>query len=181
MKKLQRFLPGVLIFAVLAASMLGGAVYGKYIYSQQLDGKVTISANLGSVDIWESKANRKTDGSYSLDTSQQVKQNSYDLLPGLDVPKDPYVVVDKASAIPVYVFVEVVNKLGGSAVGYEIDTKNWIKISASENNGANGGTVYVYTGGGAAAKASGKTAFFRLSAGTLLLFFGSPVRTSSQR
>ena len=153
MKKLQKWLPGFLIFAVLLVSMLGGAAFGKYIYSEKLGGKVTITANLGSIDIWESKAIRDQSGAYTLDESQRVKKNSYDLLPGLDIPKDPYVAVDKASAIPVYVFVEVVSKLGGSAVSFEVDTENWIKISASENNGVHGGTVYVYTGGGATAKA----------------------------
>lgn len=154
MKKLQKWLPGFLIFAVLLVSMLGGAAFGKYIYSEKLGGKVTITANLGSIDIWESEANRKDDGSYSLDQSNPVKSNSYDLLPGLDIPKDPYVAVDKASAIPVYVFVEVCTNLTNDAITFDIDAANWSLLEKNGNpiKGKNDGKVYVYIVDGQAAQ-----------------------------
>ena len=156
MKKLQKWLPGFLIFAVLLVSMLGGAAFGKYIYSEKLGGKVTITANLGTITLLEHEAIRDPKlGSYSLGT-KEVTSNTYTIIPGLDIPKDPFVTVDKASPIPVYVFVEVVSALNGSAVSYEVDeyhaTKNpngkWIKIGGDGYEGKNGGTVYIYTGGG---------------------------------
>ena len=155
MKKLQKWLPGFLIFAVLLASLAGGAAYAKYVTQKQFDGSVTIKAELGTITLQEHTANRKEDGSYELLTSTTDK-NEYIIIPGLDIPKDPYVAVDKASAIPVYVFVEVVSALNGSAVSYEVDeyhaTKNpngkWIKIGGDGYEGKNGGTVYIYTGGG---------------------------------
>lgn len=147
MKKLQKYLPGLLMFAVLLASLAGGAAYAKYVTQKQFDGSVTIKAELGTITLQEHTANRKEDGSYELLTTTTDK-NEYIIIPGLDVPKDPFVTVQRASSIPVYVFVEVVGALDSSAVSFEIDDANWKKISASENNGKHGGTVYVYTGGG---------------------------------
>lgn len=149
MKKLQKWLPGFLIFAVLLVSMLGGAAFGKYIYSEKLGGKVTITANLGTITLLEHEAIRDPKlGSYSLGT-KEVTSNTYTIIPGLDIPKDPFVTVDKASPIPVYVFVEVVSALDGSAVSFEIDDANWkrLEIGGVPYQGANKGWVYYYTGG----------------------------------
>ena len=151
MKRLQKWLPGLLIFAVLLTSMLGGAAYAKYTTQLHASGSVNINANLGTINILESKANRNGDGSYTLDTNNPVTSNSYLLLPGLDIPKDPYVTA-VVNAIPVYIFVEIVSSLDGSAVSYEIDDENWMKISDVPNNGKHGGTVFVYIGDGNTAK-----------------------------
>lgn len=163
MKRLQKWLPGLLMLTVLLASLAGGAAYAKYVTDKQLSGSVTIKAELGTITLQEHNVVRNADGSYSLigvdedgncsaDEHTHSNGNSYIIIPGLDIPKDPYVTAT-VNAIPVYIFVEVVSKLDGSAVKFEIDSTNWVKISADDNNGKNGGTVYVYTGGEATAKA----------------------------
>lgn len=154
MEKLRKWLPSLLIFAVLLASVAAGAAFGKYIYSEKLGGKVTITANLGSIDIWESKAIRDQSGAYTLDESQRVKKNSYDLLPGLDIPKDPYVTIKNKSSIPVYVFVEVCTNLTNDAITFDIDAANWSLLEKNGNpiKGKNDGKVYVYIVDGQAAQ-----------------------------
>lgn len=158
MKRLQKWLPGLLIFVVLLASLAGGAAYAKYVTDKQLSGSVTIKAELGTITLQEHNVVRNADGSYSLigvdedgncsaEEHTHSSGNSYIIIPGLDIPKDPFVTVDKKSPIPVYVFVEILETLPNEAIDWKIDDTNWIKISASENNGAHGGTVYVYTGG----------------------------------
>lgn len=159
MEKLRKWLPSLLIFAVLLASLAGGAVYAKYVTQKQFDGSVIITANLGTITLLEHKAERNADGSYRL-LETTTDKNEYIIIPGLDIPKDPFVTVDKQSPIPVYVFVEVVSKLDGSAVSCEVDeyhatinpSGKWIKIGGDSYKGKNGGTVYVYTGGGAVPK-----------------------------
>lgn len=148
MKRLQKYLPGLLIFAVLLASLAGGAAYAKYVTQKQFNGAVTITAELGTITLQEHTANRKEDGSYELLTTTTDK-NEYIIIPGLDVPKDPFVTVQRASSIPVYVFVEVVSALDSSAVSFEIDDANWkrLEIDGVPYQGANKGWVYYYTGG----------------------------------
>jgi len=147
MKKLQKWLPGLLIFAVLLASLAGGAAYGKYIFNKNFNGTVTIQANLGSITVLEHTATRMIDGSYKL-LDSTTNKNSYIIIPGLDIPKDPYVVVNKTSSIPVYVFIEVTDTIqpaDKSVITYQVDTKNWKELNGVA--GKNGGKVYVYATG----------------------------------
>lgn len=151
MKKLQKWLPGFLIFAVLLASLAGGAAYAKYVTQKQFDGSVTIKAELGTITLQEHTANRKEDGSYELLTSTTDK-NEYIIIPGLDIPKDPFVTVTRTSPIPVYVFIEVVDTIESenkNVITYTADPANWLKVDGV--TGKNGGMVYVYTTNGSAA------------------------------
>lgn len=167
----------LLMVAVLLISLAAGAAYAKYVTQEKLEGTVTITANLGTITLQEHLAVRQTDGSYVLtntllpiaddpetDDDEAKLGNTYTLLPGLDVPKDPHIVITNKTPIACYVYVEVVSKLDGSALTYEVDVYNgdaddaeynpggkWIKLSGVI--GKNGGTVYVYTGGTSEAKA----------------------------
>ena len=68
----------------------------------------------------------------SLDTTKEVLANTYDLLvPGMTVPKDPYVTVNKGS-VDCYVVVEVVNDNAGVVSNVAFDTKNWTKLEGEE-------------------------------------------------
>lgn len=144
----KKWLPVMLILALLCG--LIGSTYAKYVKQQTLEGTVTIKANLGKIELREHKAVRQEDGSYTLDKNSEVVANSYILLPGLDIPKDPFVRITDKTPIEAYVFVEVVSGLAGSAVTFEVDVYdadsnpngNWIKLSGV--TGKNGGTVYVY-------------------------------------
>lgn len=149
----KRAASGLLILVVLLASVAGGAAYAKYVTDVKLNqNKVTINASLGTIELIEHKAVRLVNGDYDLldDTAyavgteqhQHVTANAYILLPGLDIPKDPFVRITGKTTIEAYVFVEVVGELDDdSGITYSL-TADWTKL---ENvTGAHDGTVYVY-------------------------------------
>lgn len=86
----------------------------------------------------------KGNGDYDLG-STEVTENNYDkLLPGVDVPKDPFVRVKELKE-DAYVFIEVVNGLKGG-LGATVDTENWMPAVDAEGNALEGknGVIYVY-------------------------------------
>lgn len=140
MKKKFGMATGLLMIAVLLVSMAIGAAYAKYVTQKTLEDTLTITADIGTIKLLEHKAVRNADGSYYL-TSETVAANSYVLIPGLDIPKDPYVVITKPDTLPVYVYVEVVDGLGtGSGITYAL-TGDWTDLGIT---GPNGGRVYAY-------------------------------------
>lgn len=155
----------LLMAAVLLISLAAGAAYAKYVTQWEKNGTVTITANLGTITLQEHLYTRNADGSYSktgtllpmadnpetTDKDESALGNEYILLPGLDIPKDPHIVITNKTPIACYVYVEVVNALADSALEFTVDTNNWKELT--EVTGKNNGTVYVYTGGTSEAKA----------------------------
>lgn len=133
--------------AVLGAALLIGGLYAKYIRSVKLSGNVTFSASLADEFILaEHKTVRQPDGGYVTE-AETVSKNDYLLMPGVDIPKDPYIIIGNKSSIPAYLFIEAVGT-NPDAVKYEIDSGIWKSLGIK---GAHGGDVYVYTGGGSSA------------------------------
>ncbi|MBR4881428.1 MAG: hypothetical protein IKU19_05805 [Clostridia bacterium] len=118
-------------------------VFAKYVQKDTLTGTANISAKLGNIELLESKAIKNDDGSYTLDVNDPVTSNEYSVvLPGYDIPKDPYVKITNKSSIPAYVYVEVVDtNLEAAKITYEI-ASNWKLIEGV--TGQNGGDLYVY-------------------------------------
>lgn len=153
----------LMVAAVFAVLLIGGLVSftrAKYVTVINLQGKVTVTARLAdSVEVLEHKAVPQGDGSYVLKNGAKISEsetlpnetvtlNQYDLLPGLDIPKDPFIRIKGKTPIEAYLFVEVVDKMSTIEIGeqktspltYQLSS-NWMKLDVS---GANGGTVYVY-------------------------------------
>ena len=147
------------VTVLLIASLIGGAV-GKYITTVSVPGKVTFIASLAEeVLLQEHKAIRNPDGSYSLTDEIAAadlngNSNVYELLPGLDIPKDPHIRVIGKTSIDAYLFVEVVEKgdvaLAEKVITYTVDSNYWLKLN--DVTGKNGGTVYVHAEDGTAKK-----------------------------
>ena len=80
-----------LLLAVLfCLSAVTFVAVAKYIKDIPFTGNVTFKADLAETfTLTESEAKPNTDGTYSLDTSKSVESNTYVLMPGVDVPKDP--------------------------------------------------------------------------------------------
>lgn len=150
----KKWLPGVLILALLCS--LIGSTYAKYVKQQTLENTVTIKANLGKIELLEHEAVRLSTGEYDLtekllpvqdnpettDVDETDLGNEYILLPGLDIPKNPFVRISGKTPIEAYVFVEVVDNLpANSGITYSL-TADWTKLEGV--TGAHGGTVYVY-------------------------------------
>lgn len=152
--------------AVMVLGSLVGVVLAKYVYSTELHATVTFSARLAD-NFWlqEHQVLRQEDGSYVLDTGVTVAENNYILMPGVDVPKDPFIKIKNKTPLESYLFVEVVDSLDvftGSGGGESIKpvtyamTNDWRLLKDGEGNpvaGENKGAVYVYTGGGETAVA----------------------------
>ena len=129
------------LLLIIAVSVLIGSAVGKYRRSFTLEqATVTFTAKLAeSVTLQEHKANRQPDGSYELDENSTVAEIEYTLIPGLDVPKDPYVTITGKTPIDSYLFVEVVDETSNGAISYAMSDK-WKALSLT---GKHDGAVYV--------------------------------------
>lgn len=137
----RHLLTTIVVLSMILVSLCS-VVYAKYVKTDSFDGTINITANIGTIVLQEHEAVRQTDGSYKLDMTKSVFFNSYTLIPGLDIPKDPHVVITKPDALPVYVFVEVVNEPdANSGISYSIDTK-WTKLDGVI--GPHDGKIYYY-------------------------------------
>lgn len=149
----------ILLAVVLLIGATVGTAVGKYVTTITVPGKVVFTADLAEeVKLQEHQAKRNADGSYYL--TNQIAQpdlngnhNTYDLLPGLDIPKDPHITISNKTPIEAYLFVEVVESgnvaLKDKVITYTVDS-NWLKLN--DVTGKNGGTVYVHAVDGTAKK-----------------------------
>lgn len=154
MNRLKRFLPVLAVIFLLVVVGVGVS-YAKYIATLRATGTVTINAELGDITLQEHEAVRQPNGSYELtdvilpimdnpdstDVNEEKLGNSYVLIPGLDIPKDPYIVITNKTGIEAYLFVEVVDKTANPALTVTADSAHWLSLGEI---GVNGGTVYVY-------------------------------------
>jgi hypothetical protein len=120
--------------AVILLAVLISSAIGKYVTTVSVPGKVTFTAKLaGSMVLQEHKAERNADGSYTL--TEQIATadengyfNGYDLIPGLDIPKDPHIVITGKTDVKAYLFVEVVENGAKTQIkdvfGFEMITQN---------------------------------------------------------
>ena len=129
----------LIAIVMLTAILVGlcGVAYAQYRQSITISdtGSLTISADIGSIEVWEHVAQRQLDGSYVLDINHLTQGNSYLLMPGVDIPKDPFVKVTKNSTIDAYVFIEVTSNLP-ETVTYTLGDC-WERVDGYNN-------VYVY-------------------------------------
>lgn len=92
----------------------------------------------GSFVLDESKAN-KVGNVYELDTATRVTENSYEVLPGASVPKDPTITVTGKNDVAAYLYVEIVD--GTSNIDWDV-TGDWTRLDGVTGN--YDGAVYVY-------------------------------------
>lgn len=96
----------------------------------------------------ESEVEQKANGSYDYKLVNgekvEVDKNSYKVLPGTNLPKDPYIRIVGKTEVPAYLYVEVVDGLANSGLSYTMATC-WTKLTGVTGN--NGGQIYVYNNG----------------------------------
>lgn len=133
-KKQFRTLRRCLLVLALALILAVGVAAGRYYTTVPLKGTVTFSASLAqSVVVQEHVPQRNSDGSYSLTAGVTTNGVEYTLIPGLDVPKDPHIVITGKTAVPAYLYLVVEDSLD-AAITYELDPC-WQEVKAN---------VYVY-------------------------------------
>lgn len=90
--------------------------------------------------IKEYKATADEKGNYTLGTDE-VDANTYNVVPGVTLPKDAFVKLSRSNDTPAYLFIEVDNNLDTSVFTMSVDTTKWGKLEGV--TGKNGGDIYV--------------------------------------
>lgn len=150
-----------LIVLLLLALLLIGLISfagAKYVTTITHHATITFSASLAeNVILQEHKAVRQTDGSYALVTQKYandfpddeysaetfVHENSYTLIPGLDIPKDPKITILNKTPIKAFLFLEVVETVNEEAIVFQVDDNWWKKTDLKPKH--DGGVVYYYS------------------------------------
>lgn len=117
----------LLILLTLLLLALTSVAVGKYkstIPAIQ-SGTVEFNASLAtSITVVESKVERQTNGSYTIVKDTESTGNEYVLIPGLDIPKDPRIVIKGKTAIPAYLYLSVTDTTN-AAITYDL-CDHWI-------------------------------------------------------
>ena len=117
----------LLIILTLVLIMLTSFAAGKYITSfEGYNATVTFSAHLAAnMEILEHPHSGY--GVYTLKTEEKPiytsTAGSYDIIPGVDIPKDSYVKISGKTDIPAYLRIEVSSN--NPAVSWEINDTYW--------------------------------------------------------
>ena len=120
-KKSYLMIASVLLAVILIIGLVVGLSSAKYKTEKHLTGDVKFTVKLADkILIQEHEAVRQDDGSYVLNDNIVVEQ-SYMLMPGVDVPKDPFITVEGKTPIPAYLYVEVVEKIIVVENGKEVE------------------------------------------------------------
>lgn len=147
----------VAIALVLVVALAVGATYA-YLTASSGPVKNTFvvggAVANGDLKLFEHVANKNADGSYTLG-SDTTTSNAYTVMPGVNLPKDPTVTVEKASG-EYYLFVEVTKGSGfapvtvgektGTPLSCNVDTANWQPLTLTGNDANREVYVYCVTG-----------------------------------
>lgn len=134
----------LLLVLLTATAIIVGTVAAKYITEKRVPGRIKVSVELAqSIEMFEHKVTRTEDGGYDT-VATEVAGNTYKLMPGVDIPKDPTVRITGYTGLSSYVYVEVVGEPAEvvgkpKTVSFAIDD-GWTLIEGV--TGPNGGKVY---------------------------------------
>ena len=145
------------LIAACAALVLVASVVGTIAYLTDTTDDVVNTFTVGKLldnplnfVLMEHKAeDDDKDGVYEL-KAEEVDKNTYTVLPGVDLPKDPFVKTKETLKLDAYVFVEVVGKTG-TALHFTVDNEKWTELA--DVTGPKGGKVYVMKDNGGIAEA----------------------------
>lgn len=150
----------VAIALVLVVALAVGATYAYLTASSDTVKNTFVVGGAvanGDLKLFEHVANKNADGSYTLG-SDTTTSNKYIVMPGVNLPKDPTVTVEKASG-EYYLFVEVTKGSGfapvtvgektGAPLSYAVNDANWQPLTLTGKDANR--EVYVYCVTGASA------------------------------
>lgn len=119
-----------LILTMLSICLVSGT-YAKYVISSyMMDSAQVAKTGVGSMELLEHEA-ELDNGIYTLN-EEEVTKNTYDtVIPGVDIPKDPFIRLDIDSEVTYSLYI----KVAGSdpfpdTVTYEL-TEDWIEVDAT--------------------------------------------------
>lgn len=136
--KKRAILYAALALLLVAAISAGFGISAKYRKDVNISGTLKVSSGIAKkISIQEYKAEGNADG-YTLENNK-VNENSFIIMPGTSLPRDPFVEITGKTDTPAYIYVEVKNTLP-EAVSFEL-ASDWTKLEGVI--GSNGGQVYV--------------------------------------
>lgn len=147
-----------LLIALAIVLVVAMSVTGTLAYLTANTGVVTNTFTVGKVFDEEDSGTHKNfellehgitgkPGEYTL-TAEEVSGNEYTVMPGVNIPKDPFVRVNNPVGVDVYLFVEVVDGTG-EQLTVTVDSVKWTKLAGV--TGTHGGDVYTLASGRLAA------------------------------
>ena len=90
-----------------------------------------IDPNDGQFTLKEHTIEQKQDGSYVIpENAGETNQNSYTVYPGVTLPKDPFVRIEKFTGEEAYLFIEVEDTTS-SELTFIIDDENWTELESA--------------------------------------------------
>ena len=134
------YLIAAALLLLIATVITANVVFGKYTTEDRIYGTVAVSNQLATrFALQEHQALQQEDGSYVLDADSLVTTNTYQLIPGLTIPKDPFISIENKTEIPAYLYVEVVPDSISPSVSYSVNTTLWQLLTGV--TGPHGGQV----------------------------------------
>lgn len=146
----------LLVLTLITGGIIVG-LYARQATASDVSDKAAVAA-AGNVSVYEHKAeiSINTDdianGIYVLNTAEKVTSNEYPVIvPGTEIPKDPFIEFAGTNDVPYYLYLEVVESFPRNAAGELTDIKYtvtpgiWQKTDAFEAR--HNGTVYVFSDG----------------------------------
>lgn len=136
-KKLKK--KGLLLLTLVVFLPLANVTYAKFIKQVSVTSEVTFAVSLAeNVELLETKAIRKNDGSYTFST-EEVTSNEYMVMPGVNIPKNPHFLITNKTDLEAYLFVEI---KADTVLGISYNTTaDWLDLGII---GPNNGEVYAY-------------------------------------
>lgn len=143
-----------LLIALAIVLVVAMSVTGTLAYLTANTGAVTNTFTVGKVFDEEDSDTHKNfellehgitgkPGEYTL-TAEEVSGNEYTVMPGVNIPKDPFVRVNRPVGVDVYLFVEVVDGTS-EQLTVTVDSAKWTKLVGV--TGTYGGGVYTLASG----------------------------------
>ena len=132
-KNKKAFVTALVFVLVIALAAAAGVVSAKFMGEKDVKGSVGLKADLAeSITVYEHVAIRQTDGSYELDSSAVTEEGqTYMLMPGVDIYKDPTVRVTGYTGVPAYLFVVYSQNISGNTygLGFTVNSDGWTSLS----------------------------------------------------
>ena len=133
----------IAVLAVVLVSVSGVAnVMAKYATKTEINGQVTITADLGQIGIWETTVTYTAENGFVKGTVelQSNRAYSYPIIPGQDIPKETIVRVEKKTgSLPAYVYLIVETNITSQEKGIQYTLEShWQPVDGHPG-------VYVYS------------------------------------
>lgn len=141
---------GILLVLTMLSTWMICGMYARYTTSDTTTETAKVSA-FGNFTLTENKTVAINDITEMINSNsiyqinnETVSKNEYKyVVPGVDIPKNPYIVLSEKNETSCMLFVEVkeINFPVDGTITFEM-SDNWTKINGT--TGKNGGTVYYY-------------------------------------